>query len=96
MYRKRLKEERYREQNLTEFILAGSEFDAAWAMAIGLHNASERVSRNESTECDHLPGELVPLENFDYLNDRMGCVLRKSFQEVSFCGITASCLLIAV
>ena len=59
-------------------------------MALGLHNASERVKINDSSGCDHLPGELVPLEHFDYLNDKMGCVLRNSFQHVSFRGITVS------
>lgn len=74
--------------NLTEFIVAESEFDAIWVMALGLHSASERVRMNDSSGCDHLPGELVPLEEFDYVNDRMGCVLRNSFQQVRFRGIT--------
>ena len=59
-------------------------------MALGLHNASERVRMNHSSGCDHLPGALVPLEQFDYLNDRMGCVLHSSFQNVEFRGITVS------
>ena len=59
-------------------------------MCLGLHNASERVKMNDSSGCDHLSGELVPLEKFDYLNDKMGCVLRKSFHQVSFHGITVS------
>ncbi len=91
MYTRRLQEERYQTLNLTDFIVAGSEFDATWAMALGLHNASERVRVNDSSGCDHLPGELAPLEDFDYLNDRMGCVLRISFQQVNFRGITVSC-----
>ncbi len=71
-------------------VVAGTEFDAAWAMAQGLHIASEKVSMNDSSGCDDLLGELVPLENFDYMNDKMGCVLRKSFQQVNFHGITVS------
>ena len=89
-YRERLQEKQYRAQNLTEFIIAGSEFDAIWAMALGLHRAAERVSRNDSGGCDHLAGELVPLGDFLYLNDRMGCVLQNSFQEVNFSGITVN------
>ena len=85
-YHARLQEEHY--QDLTEFILAGSEYDAMWAMALGLHEASERVQINDSSGCDHLPGELVPLEQFDYLNEKMGCVFRESFQRVTFRGIT--------
>ena len=59
-----------------------------WAMALGLHNASMRIRMNDSSGCDDHPGELVPLEEFDYLNDKMGCVLRESFQQVNFHGIT--------
>ena len=77
-------------QNLTEFILAGTEFDAIWAMALGLDSASRRVLMNDSIECDHLPGALVHLEDFDYLNEKMGCLLSNSFQKVNFSGITVS------
>ena len=80
--------EHYRTRNITDFILSGSSYDAVWAMALGLHYASERVSSNDSSGCDHLPGKLVPLEDFDYLNELMGCVLRKSFHQVNFTGIT--------
>ena len=85
-----LEMERYRSQNLSEFIISGSEFDATWAMALGLQTASERVRRNDSRGCDHLPGRLVPLEELDYMNQRMGCVLMDSFQHVTFSGVTVS------
>ena len=84
----RLQEERYRDLNLEEYVVAATEFDAAWAMALGLHEASVRISMNNSSGCDDIPGDLVPLEDFDYFNDRMGCVLRDSFQAVNFNGIT--------
>lgn len=89
-YTRRLEEKHYQAQNLTEFILSGTEFDAVWAMALGLHHASKRAQINDSRGCDNLPGELVPLEDFDYLNKRMGCVFESSFQEVNFTGITVS------
>ena len=80
--------ERYQIQNITEFILSGSSYDAVWAMALGLHHAAETVKRNDSSGCGHLPGKLVPLENFDYHNELMGCILRKSYHQVNFTGIT--------
>ena len=89
-YTNLLRMEQYQSQNLSEFIISGSEFDATWAMALGLQSASERVRRNDSRECDHLPGRLVPLEELDYMNQRMGCVLRDSFQHVRFPGVTVS------
>ena len=89
-YAARLGAERYRDMNLTDFILSGSVYDAMWAIAVGLHNASESVAWNDSTGCDQQPGKLVPLENFDYDNEKMGCVLQKSFSQVSFRGVTVS------
>ena len=80
----------YQAQNISEFILSGSSYDAVWAMALGLHYASERVRRNDHSGCEQLSGNLVKLENFDYQNKVMGCILRKSFHEVNFTGITVS------
>ena len=87
-YSRRLQTDYYQALNITDFILSGSSYDAVWAMALGLHYASERVSSNDSNGCDHFPGKLVPLEKFDYHNQFMGCVLRKSFHQVNFTGIT--------
>ena len=89
-YSRRLQTEHYQSQNISEFILSGSSYDAVWAMALGLHYASERVKANDSSGCNHLTGNLVTLENFDYHNELMGCVLRKSFHQVNFTGITVS------
>ena len=79
-----------RYQNLTKSDAAGVAFDAMWAIGIGLHNASERVKINDTRGCDHLPGELVPLQEFSYHNQKMGCVLQRSIAEVNFAGITVS------
>ena len=95
-YSERLLRKQYQIQNLTEFGLSGSSFDATWALALGLHIASERVSKNDSFGCDHIPGELVPLEEFHYQNARMGCLLRKSFHAVTFLGISVKATLIVM
>ena len=87
-YAARLGAERYRDMNLTDFILSGSLYDAMWAIAIGLHNASVHVARNDSIGCDQKSGKLVPLEDFDYDNEKIGCVLLKSFSQASFRGVT--------
>ena len=89
-YSRRIQNTRYQAQNISEFILSGSSYDAVWAMALGLHYASERVRRNDRSGCEQLSGNLVQLENFDYQNKLMGCILRKSFHEVNFTGITVS------
>ena len=77
-------------KNDPEHDLAGVAFDTVWTIALGLHNASERVKINDTSGCDNLTGELVPLEEFSYQNQRMGCVLQRSIAEVNFTGVTVS------
>ena len=60
-------------------------------MAIGLDNAMKRIAVENDSGCEGLPGDLVPLEQFDYTNEKMGCLLRQGFAEVNFFGITVSC-----
>ena len=45
---------------------------------------------NDSSGCEDYPGELVPLEEFNYRNKMMGCVLRSSIENLKFAGITVS------
>ena len=77
-------------KNIDPLSTAGVAYDAVWAMAIGLDTASKRVRMGNESGCENLPGDLVPLEEFDYYNAKMGCVLQESFSETSFMGITVS------
>ena len=87
MYRYRLEEEpQY--QNYTHFEAAGMAFDAVWAIALGLNNVVNNKTNN--SDCEDLPGEMIKLENFNYTNEKMGCVLQKGFESVNFKGITVS------
>ena len=65
-------------------------YDAIWAIAFALHNASESVRINDSSGCEDHLGELVALEKFHYRNKLMGCVLRRSMEITNFAGITVS------
>ena len=67
-------------------------YDAIWALAIGLNITVEKISSGEVMGCENEYGELVPLEQFDYSNDKMGCIMIKSFSQVNFTGITVSLL----
>ena len=69
---------------------AGVAYDSVWAMALGLDKASERVRFGNDSGCEDLYGDLVPLEQFNYSNVKMGCVLKESFGETNFKGITVS------
>ena len=65
--------------------------EGIWSLAIGLDNAVKRIAMGNDSGCEELPGDLVPLEEFDYTNERVGCILKQGFAEVNFLGITVSC-----
>ena len=69
----------------------GLVHEGIWSLAIGLDNAVKRIAMGNDSGCENLPGELVPLEKFDYTNEKVGCILRQGFAEVNFLGITVSC-----
>ena len=54
---RRLQLNYYKEQNLTLLVNSGTVFDAAWAMALALSHTADRVARNDSSGCSHLPGQ---------------------------------------
>jgi hypothetical protein len=68
----------------------GNAYDAMWAIAFGLHTvdmwAGEKIVG--TSECDGMTGELITLDKFNYTNEKMGCYMRRAFQEVNFIGIT--------
>ena len=68
----------------------GNAYDAMWAIAIGLDNADQRVQNNDTTGCEDLPGELVPLHTFDYTNQLMGCIMQEGYAAANFTGITVN------
>ena len=45
---------------------------------------------NDSSGCEDYHGELVPLEEFNYRNKMMGCVILRSMGNVKLAGITVS------
>ena len=71
-------------------------FDALWSMAQMLNYTEEMrlrdLPRNHSDfdECRHLDGSLVPLDEFNYTNAFMGCVMRDNYYKVDFTGVSVS------
>ena len=59
-----------------------------WSIAIGLDIASRKIAACNDSGCSHLPGALVPLERFDYDNQKLGCIMKQSMDEVAFTGVT--------
>ena len=67
-------------------------FDLAWALALGLDKTVERVTRLNDSGCENLSGDIVPLEDFDYSNEKMGCILKQSMRSVQFDGLSVCSL----
>ena len=61
-----------------------------WSIALGLDITSKKIRAGNDSGCENLYGELVPLEMFDYANVKLGCIMRMSFDEVKFTGVTVS------
>ena len=73
----------------------GIAYDAIWALALGLNKTQEMVDRNDSaalteTGCSNTSGRLVPLHEFDYGNEMMGCVIRWNLEQTNFTGVSVS------
>ena len=69
-------------------------FDAVWSLGVALNITEGMRLGNETTDncnASELAGELVPLDEFDYTNTLMGCVVRNNLQSLSFSGVTVSC-----
>ena len=70
--------------------IVGVAYDSIWSIALALDIASKRIAVGNDTGCDHLPGDLVPLELFNYTNERVGCIMKRSVDDVKFVGVTVS------
>ena len=88
-YSRRISQPQYQEYEELKGI-AGLAFDVVWAMALGLNATAQRIAQGNDSGCRHLPGELVPLEDFDYTNERLGCIMRQSMRDLNFTGLTVS------
>ena len=91
MYKERLKTSEY-----TANVAFAAAFDAIWTIAQAL-NYTEKMRENDTdgdlelSNCgSDLAGELVPLDEFDYSNAFMGCVIRYNFHRVNFLGVSVS------
>ena len=42
------------------------------------------------TGCEHEPGSLAKLEDFDYPNKMIGCLIQWNIQQTNFSGLTVS------
>ena len=76
--------------HLSELGIAGVAYDVMWSIALGLDITSKKVASGNDSGCSHLSGDLVPLEMFEYSNEKLGCVMAQSLDEVKFTGVTVN------
>ena len=77
----------------TPTLVRGIAYDAMWVLALGLNRTQEMFLNNYNVAeigCDGLDGGLVPLEQFNYSNGVMGCVMRWNLQQTNFSGVSVS------
>ena len=69
-------------------------YDAIWALAIAFNETMMMVEAGntsiEGTGCENATGSLVPLENFTYKNEKMGCLIQWNLQRTNFSGVSVS------
>ena len=74
-------------------LLSGLAYDSVWALALALNRTQDMfLSNSNVTEigCGGLDGGLVPLEQFNYSNGVMGCVIRWNLEQTNFSGVSVS------
>ena len=64
--------------------------DVIWVLALALNNTLSMVRSGDISEtgCSSVPGSLVPLEEFNYTNERMGCLIQWNLQQTNFSGVS--------
>ena len=89
MYQERLKQET--DLNLAYQLEAPHAFDAVWALALAMDNASRSLSSDDIGYCNNTRvTENIPLENYTFYNDRIECLLNRSLNNMEFEGVSVS------
>ena len=65
-------------------------YDALWALAFALNQTMTMVESGDisGTGCQGARGSLVPLHEFTYRNEMMGCLIQWNLQRTNFTGLT--------
>ena len=63
-----------------------------WVLALALNRTVAMIDDDNvtGTGCEHESGSLTPLENFDYSNKKIGCLIQWNIQRTNFSGLTVS------
>ena len=68
----------------------GRLYDAIWILAVALNRTMEMLKTGNitGTGCENISGSLAPLEQFEYSNKKMGCLIQHNVQITNFTGVT--------
>ena len=84
--------EKYENRTDSEYdrVLAGVMYDVVWVLALALNKTMTMIERQDisETDCQATPGELVPLEHFNYTNEKIGCLIQWNLQQTNFNGVS--------
>ena len=85
MYRAKLTEH----PDLVYQFEATNAFDAVWALALAMDNASQSLCSGDIGYCSNTRvTENIPLENYTFYNDRIECLLNRSLNNMEFEGVS--------
>ena len=67
-------------------------YDVLWVLALALNDTDAMIKSGNisGTGCEALPGSLVPLEEFDYSNKMIACLIQWNIQKTDLLGVTVS------
>ena len=73
-------------------VLAGVMFDVIWVLAMALNETMTMINHGDisQTDCVNASGDLVPLEQFNYTNEKIGCLVQWNLQKTHFDGVSVS------
>ena len=76
-----------------DIVYGGVVYDAMWMLALALNKTMSMVEAGSpsiiaETGCEDVPGLLVPLEEFSYSNEKMGCLMQWNLQQTNFTGVS--------
>ena len=78
----------------------GVVYDAIWILALALNKTLTMVEAGNSsidgTGCENVTGSIVPLEEFSYSNEKMGCLIQWNLQRTNFSGVSVSIIIFLV
>eukprot|EP00731_Ephydatia_muelleri_P031749 Em0023g256a len=63
-------------------------YDAVWTLALALNASMHLIKTGNDSGCKSESGSLEAWENFTYSNSKMGCILKRTLQQVKFYGVS--------